>query len=246
MNPFDAARGLPRGSATKNAGACQSCGARSVGLCAPLDIAALDEMAAETERVTVAPRAPLLHQGDDASHVYTLTDGAARLTRVLPDGRQAAIGSRLSGDIMGFTPVAEHPFGAETLARATIRRAHRRRLDAMVRRYPVLERRFLELCAGELAATQDHVMALGRLTAQERVGFFLLSLAESQERRGHRGPVFDLPATRTDIAELLGLTLETVSRSVSALRKRGWIKLHGLSAFEVSNRPALAAGEGDG
>ena len=142
---------------------------------------------------------------------------------------------------MGFTPSAEHSFGAETLTRATVGRVARRRLDTMFRRYPVLERRFLELCTRELAATQDHVLALGRLTAEERVAFFLLSLADAQKRRGRGGPVFDLPATRADIGELLGLTLETVSRSVSSLRKRGWVKLHGLSAFEISNRPALAA-----
>ncbi|MBD0270940.1 MAG: helix-turn-helix domain-containing protein [Acetobacteraceae bacterium] len=247
LNPFDAARGSPRRSGAGAATPCGGCGARSVGLCALLDAAALDDMAAETERVAVAPRAPLFRQGDGASHVYTLAEGAARLTRVLPDGRQAAIGFRLAGDTMGFTPATEHAFGAETLTRATVCHMDRRRLDAMFRRYPKLERRFLELCAGELAATQDHVLALGRLTAQERVAHFLLSLAESQERRGHRGPVFDLPAMRTDIAELLGLTLETVSRAVSALRKRGWIKLHGLTAFEIAKRPALAAlaaGEG--
>jgi CRP/FNR family transcriptional regulator len=247
MTPLDAARARMDGLVTE-AEVCRTCGSRSFGLCAPLDAAVLDDMSGETERVALAPRAALFRQGDPATHVYTLTDGAARLTRVLPDGRQAAIGFRFSGDIMGFTPGAEHAFSAETLIGATVCRLGRRRLDALFRRYPVLERRFLELCTRELAATQDHVLALGRFTAEERVAAFLISLVEQQERRGRQGSVFDLPVTRADIGEFLGLTLETVSRSVSAFRKRGWIRLHGHSGVELTNRAALAAlaaGEGE-
>lgn len=247
MNPFDATRGLPAGLAARHPNPCHGCGSRMVGLCAPLDAAALDDMAAETERMVLAPREPLFRQGDAPSHVYALAEGAARLTRVLPDGRQGSIGLRLAGDIIGYTPAAERPYGAETLTAATVCRIERRRLDELFRRYPVLERRFLELCTRELAAAQDQVLALGRMTAEERVAGFLLSLARAQERRGHRGPVYDLPATRADIGELLGLTLETVSRTISGFRKRGWIRQLGHSAFEMLNRPALAAlAAGDG
>lgn len=245
MNPLDVTRAMMDGLGTE-ADVCVKCGSRSLGLCAPLDAAALDDMAGETERITLGPRDPLFLQGDPASHVYTLTDGAARLVRVLADGRQAAIGFRFAGDILGFTPGREHPFGAEALTQATVCRLERRRLDQMFRRYPVLERRFLDLCTRELAATQEHVLALGRFTAEERVAAFLLSLIEAQQRRGKAGPVFDLPATRADIGEFLGLTLETVSRAVSAFRKRGWIRLHGQSGVEIVNRRALASlGTGD-
>lgn len=247
MNPFDATRGLPAGLAARHPSPCEGCGSRMVGLCAPLDAAALDDMAAETERLILAPREVLFRQGDAPSHVYALADGAARLTRVLPDGRQGSIGLRLTGDILGYTPAEERPYGAETLTPVMVCRIDRRRLEALFRRYPVLQRRFLDLCTRELAAAQDQVLALGRLTAEERVADFLLALARAQERRGHRGPVFDLPATRADIGELLGLTLETVSRTISAFRKRNWIRQLGHSAFEIVNRPALAAlaaGEG--
>jgi len=246
MHPLDAARALMDGlSAESNV--CTKCGSRSVGLCAPLEAAALDDMSGESERLVLEQRDAIFRQGDRAGHVYTLTEGMARLTRVLPDGRQAVIGFRFAGDILGFTPDMEHAFGAEMLTRGTVCRLDRRRLETMFRRYPVMERRFLELCARELAASQDHILALGRFSAEERVAAFLVSLAEAQERRGHVGPVFDLPATRADIGEFLGLTLETVSRAVSAFRKRGWIRLHGHSGIELTDRHALAglaAGEG--
>ncbi|MBR0682247.1 helix-turn-helix domain-containing protein [Roseomonas eburnea] len=246
MHPLDATRALMDGLGSE-ANVCMKCGARSVGLCAPLDVAALDDMAGESERLAVEPRESVFHQGDPARFVYTLTEGMARLTRVLPDGRQAVIGFRFPGDILGFTPSEEHAFGAEMLTRGNVCRLDRRRLEQLFRRYPVMERRFLDLCMKELAASQDHILALGRFSAEERVAAFLVSLAEAQERRGHVGPVFDLPATRADMGEFLGLTLETVSRAVSAFRKRGWIRLHGHSGIELIDRPALIGlGTGEG
>jgi CRP/FNR family transcriptional regulator len=246
MHPLDATRALMDGFAT-GSDVCMKCGSRSVGLCAPLDASALDDMSGESERLPLEPRDAIFRQGDSARHVYTLTEGMARLTRVLPDGRQAVIGFRFAGDILGFTPDGEHAFGAEMLTRGRVCRLDRRRLEQMFRRYPVMERRFLELCARELSASQEHILALGRFNAEERVAAFLVSLAEAQERRGHVGPVFDLPATRADIGEFLGLTLETVSRAISAFRKRGWIRLHGHSGVELTDRAALeglGAGEG--
>jgi CRP/FNR family transcriptional regulator len=111
----------------------------------------------------------------------------------------------------------------------------------------MLERRFLDLCARELAQSQEHIMALGRFTAEERVAAFLLSLVDAQRRRSHKGPVFDLPATRADIGEFLGLTLETVSRAISSFRRRDFIRLHGQSGIEILNEEALTAlGTGEG
>lgn len=246
MHPLDATRAMMDGLGSE-ASVCMKCGSRSVGLCAPLDAAALDDMAGESERLTLEPREAIFHQGDPARYVYTLTEGMARLTRVLPDGRQAVIGFRFPGDILGFTPSQEHAFGAEMLTRGNVCRLDRRRLEQLFRRYPAMERRFLDLCVQELAASQDHILALGRFSAEERVAAFLVSLAEAQERRGHAGPVFDLPATRADMGEFLGLTLETVSRAVSAFRKRGWIRLHGHSGIELVDRAALIGlGTGEG
>jgi CRP/FNR family transcriptional regulator len=246
MHPLDATRALMEGLGSESS-ICLKCGSRSVGLCAPLDAAALDDMSGESERLGLEPREAIFRQGDTARHVYTLTEGMARLTRVLPDGRQAVIGFRFAGDILGFTPEPEHAFGAEMLTRGKVCRLDRRRLEQMFRRYPVMERRFLELCVRELSASQDHILALGRFSAEERVAAFVISLVEAQQRRGHAGAVFELPATRADIGEFLGLTLETVSRAISAFRKRGWIRLHGHSGIELTDRDALAglaAGEG--
>lgn len=238
MHPLDSTRALMDGLGLE-ADICANCGSRTAGPCASLDIAALDDMSGESERQSLDPREAVFHQGDPARYVYTLTEGMARLTRVMPDGRQSVIGFRFPGDILGFAPSTEHAFGAEMLTRGMVCRLDRKRLEQMFRRYPVLERRFLDLCIKELAASQDHILALGRFSAEERVAAFLISFTEAQHRRKHVGPIFELPATRADIGDFLGLTLETVSRAISSFRKRGWIRLHGHSGIELLDGAAL-------
>jgi CRP/FNR family transcriptional regulator len=228
---------------------CSGCNAHKIGLCASLDAEALRDVAASGERICFGPREVLFRQGDPAAHIFILNDGTARLTHLLPDGRQAAVGLRFGGDVLGFTTEEAHHLGAEALTAATACRISRRELDRLLRQHPGLERQFIDLCARELAATQSHLVALGRFTAEERVAAFLISLAEAQERRGHQGPVFDVPTTRADVGELLGLTLETVSRAVSTFRRRGWLRARGLHEVELLDRAALASlasGEGPG
>jgi CRP/FNR family transcriptional regulator, anaerobic regulatory protein len=234
-------------SAPTGHGDCLSCAARLVGLCAPLDAATLDAVAALSTRVAVRSRQSIFLQGDPASHVYVLMSGSARLTRLLPDGRRSAIGFRAAGDMLGFTPAQDYPFGAEGLGAAQLCRLERRRLDAVIREHSAVEHRLLGLCMQELAAAQEQVMSLGRFSAEERVAAFLISLADAQRRRGRPGAMLDLPATRADIGDLLGLTLETVSRVFSAFRRRDWIRLHGTGLVELHAAEALAAlarGEG--
>ncbi len=226
---------------------CAHCASRLVGLCSPLTPDVLSEVAEQATHLHYAAREAVFLQGDPARHAFTLIEGAVRLSRLLPDGRRAAIGFRLAGDLVGFTPAQEYPFSAEAMGPVTICRIERRRLDALFERHPVMKQSLLDLFTRELAATQDHVMALGRFTAEERVAGFLVSLAEAQRRRGWHGKVLDLMATRGDIADLLGLTLETVSRVFSAFKRRGLIALHGPQSVEFLDSvmlQELAVGEG--
>ncbi len=221
MNPLDATRGILREALGE---VCTTCGSRVAGLCRPLDAAALDEVLSETEQVTLAPRRALFSEGDRARHVFTLVEGTAKLTRLLADGRQQVLGFRFSGDVLGYTPGATYPLAAELLTTARICRIDRTRLDGLLRRYPALERRLLDLCVRELASTQEQLVSVGRRNAEARVAAFLLSLAEAGRQRGLDGAVLDMPMTRADIADFLGLTLETVSRCITAFRRRGWVR----------------------
>jgi CRP/FNR family transcriptional regulator len=203
---------------------CGACGSRVTGLCRPLDAAALDDVLGEAERVSLSPRHMLFNEGDRAGHVFTLVQGTAKLTRLMADGREQVLGFRFAGDVIGYTGADRYPFSAQLLTSAQLCRIERKRLDGLLQRYPAIERRLLDLCVQELAATQEQLVTVGRRTAEARVAAFLLSLAEAGRRRHQVGAVLDMPMTRGDIADFLGLTLETVSRTLTAFRRRGWIR----------------------
>jgi CRP/FNR family transcriptional regulator len=218
---------------------CGTCGSRVAGLCRPLDAASLDDVLAETEQLTLAPRDMLFNEGDRAGHIFTLVQGTAKLTRLLPDGREQVLGFRFAGDVLGYTGADRYPFAAQLLTTASVCRLERKRLDGLLRRYPALERRLLDLCVQELAATQEQLVTVGRRTAEARVAAFLLSLAEAGRRRQHMGAVLEMPMTRSDIADFLGLTLETVSRTLTAFRRRGWVREPAHGRMEILKRDQL-------
>lgn len=223
MNPLDAASRMAR-EALGDGEICGACGSRVAGLCRPLDAAALDDVLGEAEQISLSPRHVLFNEGDKAGHVFTLVQGTAKLTRLMADGREQVLGFRFAGDVIGYTGADRYPFSAQLLTSAQLCRIERKRLDGLLRRYPAIERRLLDLCVQELAATQEQLVTVGRRTAEARVAAFLLSLAEAGRRRHQVGAVLDMPMTRGDIADFLGLTLETVSRTLTAFRRRGWIR----------------------
>jgi CRP/FNR family transcriptional regulator, anaerobic regulatory protein len=221
LSPFDAPRRLQPDAGTQS---CETCGSRVAGLCRPLDAAALDEVSAEAQRMALPARACVFREGDPAGRVFTLIEGTAKLTRLLPDGKQQVVGFRFAGDVIGYTTRETYSFDAELLTDARICRLDRPQLDALLRRYPMLEHRLLDLCVQELTSTQEQLVTVGRRSAEARVAAFLLSLVEARRRRGGVDRVLEMPMTRADIADFLGLTLETVSRCLTAFRKRGWIR----------------------
>jgi CRP/FNR family transcriptional regulator len=220
---------------------CATCGSRVAGLCRPLDVAALDEMSSESDQMSLPARSTVFREGDPAGKVFTLMDGTAKLTRLLPDGKQQVVGFRFAGDIIGYTTRDTYPFDAELLTDARLCRLDRSRLSGLLKRYPMLESRLLDLCVQELAATQEQLVTVGRRTAEARVAAFLLSLVAARRRRGAVGRLLEMPMTRADIADFLGLTLETVSRTLTSFRKRGWIREPAHQRVELINLGALSA-----
>lgn len=220
---------------------CIGCEGRFVGICAPLSEGVLAAVSQAGEIRALKPRDALFLQGDKAQHVFILHEGTARLTHLLHDGRQAAVGLRFGGDVVGFTVSDEHHLGAEALTPLRVCRISRTEFETLLRQQPELERHFIDTCARELAMTQGHLVSLARFTAEERVAAFLIGVAEAQECRGHGGQILAMPATRADLGELLGLTLETVSRTMGAFARRGWLRALGQNSVELVDRRALSA-----
>ena len=219
---------------------CKGCAVRSRTMCAVLDATEQAHVASIMTNAEVAPHTTIFHEADPAEYVYNVTEGALKLYKMLPDGRQQVTGFIFPGDFLGLAYNDRYACSAETLKPTTLCRFPRKRLEALFRELPQLERRLLGLASNELAAAQDQMLLLGRKTARERVASFLLMLSAGAQRRGMPADPILLPMTRGEIADYLGLTLETVSRNFSWMKTRGLIRLLEGGALRILDPAALA------
>jgi len=177
-------------------------------------------------------------EGEDAEYVYQITSGAVRTYRMLPDGRRQINAFHLQGDMFGFENGVAHRFSADALVETQVRIIKRSSiLDAMQNRV-VSNKNLICFVTQNLQHAEDHLLLLGRKSSLERVATFLL---EMDERLAHPSMML-LPMNRRDIADYLGLTLETVSRALSILRDEALLRFDGNTQrrLELLDRHALA------
>ena len=168
----------------------------------------------------------IVFEGDDVLDCFRVVSGAVRLSKLTVDGRRQVLDFRVRGEFLGIPGLDIHAWTAEAICDVELRRYPLRRLEALVETRPGLARRLLALAARELKAAQDQMLLLGRKHAHERLASFLLRMAAAAGQDDPRpGAAFDLPMSRNDIADHLGLTVETVSRAFTALRRDGTIAL---------------------
>jgi CRP-like cAMP-binding protein len=160
-------------------------------------------------------------QGDAADHVYRILSGTVRLCRYMPDGRRHIIDFLMPGDLMGFVDGPDLPASAEAVSDVTLVAFPRICFDRLAQGSADVRRQLLCHLSASVLAAQQHMFVLGCQKSKERVASFLLRLADRMDLDG--GDRMDLAMSRQDIADHLGLTIETVSRSVTALRSEGAI-----------------------
>lgn len=168
---------------------------------------------------------PLFFEGDEAGFVYEMLEGVVCCYRMLSDGRRQVFSFCYPGDLIGLVRGKYHRCSTETLSPARIRRVPKSMLLKTASKRPELGRKLLQFATTELAEMQDHFVILGRKSALEKVASFVYALAQKQTDEQAKSATFDLPMTRTDIGDYLGLTLETVSRSLTKLKIAGAIDL---------------------
>lgn len=166
-------------------------------------------------------------EDDAADQVVRLKSGSAKCYKLLPNGRSQIARFAVDGDFLGQASFESYTYTAETLTPAIVRMYPRRRFDALADQDPGLRRAVAAVIAQELHQSQRQVLLLGRMPAAERVSQFLLDYAERLPGSGrpHAPRLLELPMTRADIADYLGLTIETVSRTMSRFRRDGLIEL---------------------
>jgi CRP/FNR family nitrogen fixation transcriptional regulator len=184
-------------------------------------------------RMTYEKDEEIFAQDEAADMVHLVVSGAVRTTRLLADGRRQVGAFYYPGDLIGVETTRTNRFSAEALCDTVVLAARRSALRAAAGEGR-LERAIFEATRRELERTQDHVLVLGRKTACEKVASFLMDLAE---RDG--GDLVAMPMSRQDMADYLGLTIETVSRMLTQLQGAAVVKFHGCRRFTVKRRDAL-------
>jgi CRP-like cAMP-binding protein len=183
--------------------------------------------------------ANVYREGDEATHIYEVKTGILRLTRVLANGRRQVISFALPGDVIGFPNGKNHHTDCDVLESCEVTIHPRAALDAGARD-PETQQRLLKAALREISAMQDHFMMLARKSALEKVASFLMVLADRIGTPHGNHISIDLAMKRADIADFLGLTIETVSRTITQLRASAIIALHSAQTVIILDPAALA------
>ncbi|WP_409020405.1 Crp/Fnr family transcriptional regulator [Brevundimonas vesicularis] len=219
---------------------CATCGARPLGVCADLDGSELKSMACASINISATPGEALFHEGDPNPFVFNVVEGAVKLYRLLPDGRRQITGFLFKGDFLGLGGRAVAGFTAEALTPLQTCRFRRGDFDQLLGAMPALEHRLVAMAGDELMAAQEQIVLLGRKTARERIASFLTRLSARQVQLGAEPGRVHLPMTRLDIADYLGLTIETVSRVLTQFKTSGLIQLLPHNEIALTDEAGLA------
>lgn len=193
---------------------------------------------------SISAKEHVFTEGDARANLYRLESGAVCLYKVMPDGRRQVLGFAYAGDLIGLGSCGEHQFNAQATKPSELRILPWSLVQRIGRQDPEFGFKLYEAAAQELAAAHDLLLTTGQRTAMESLAAFLLAMARRGRRAKDGRTVIDLPMTRSDIGDFLGLTIETVSRQITKLRADGVIVLENNRHVFVPNveRLELRAG----
>jgi CRP/FNR family transcriptional regulator len=200
---------------------CKACEARHRGICGALTGDELVALSRHTRQVHHGAGEELMAEAEETTSFANVMNGVVKLTKMLSDGRQQVVGLQFAPDFLGRPFAKESNVTAEAASGVDLCRIPRNALETMLTENADLERRVFQQTLRELDEARDWMLTLGRKTAAEKVASFLLMIATHIDPYGtanNTGITFDLPLTRADIADFLGLTVETVSRQITKLR----------------------------
>jgi len=207
---------------------------------APVTLAdQLERIDAHGAKLQFTRNEPIFNQDDPADQVFRIISGTVRLCRYMPDGRRYIVDFLLPGDVMGFVESPDLPVSAEAVTDVTLMAFPRACFDQLAEQNPEVRAQLLRHLSCNLLTAQQHLFVLGCQKARERVASFLLRLAD---RVGAScGDRLDLPMSRQDIADHLGLTIETISRTITGLRSTGAVLVPNTHQIVLRDKAALRA-----
>ena len=210
---------------------CANCAIRHSSLCGALTSEEILDLNSIATRKKLDAGRSFLFEGDSAHSFANVTDGVAKLVRGAEDGRSQIVGLLFPSDFLGSPGAEKHtqtPHSIEAVSNIELCVFPRTKFEDLLHKHPALELKLLNRTMSELQVAREWMVLLGRKTAEERVATFLLHVSEKMKNVSCQGKKsFDLPLSRADIADYIGLTLETVSRQISRLRKDEIIVIEG-------------------
>jgi len=207
---------------------CISCEARHKGICGALSPEQLVVLSKQTNKKSHAADQELVASEQDISTYSNVMSGVVKLTKLMADGRQQIVGLQFAPDFLGRPFKRQTEIAAQAATEVKLCSFPAHVLDAMIKETPELEHRLHEQALKELDEARDWMLTLGRKTASEKVASFIHMIAthiDPDFENPNHIIRFELPLKRADIADFLGLTIETVSRQLTKLRKAGVIEL---------------------
>ena len=202
-----------------NESACAFCSVSTSGLCAALTSAQLVEFERMGKHAMFAPKEALFSQGEVSTRIFIVTEGVVRLYKLLSDGRRQVIGFKLAGDIVGLSAAETHALSGDAINHVAACQLSKQSFARFSHEKPAMLRKMNELANRELARAHERMMLLGRFSADEKMASFLVGWRERLAGLGRAKIDVPLPMSRRDIADYLGLTIETVSRTFTKLEK---------------------------
>jgi CRP/FNR family transcriptional regulator, anaerobic regulatory protein len=228
---------------------CSNCPIRERAVCAysgPDDLRLLE--AIKSYR-TYLPGEEIAAMGEETTQIGSVVAGTVSLSRLMADGRRQMVGLLFPGDFVGRVMQPTAPYDAVAVDQVTLCIFDRRRFERLLGESPDLRKRLLEMTLNELDAAREWMVVLGRKTAREKIASFLMIVASRTAGLASRQPWdgmrITLPLTREAMADYLGLTIETVSRQIGALKKDGLIELQDARHLVIPDVERLRDAAGD-
>ncbi|MBZ9798522.1 Crp/Fnr family transcriptional regulator [Mesorhizobium sp. ES1-4] len=227
---------------------CQSCEARHRGVCGALDPDQLVGLARTSSKQRVGAGVELVGDAEIVGSYSNVLSGVVKLTKSLSDGRQQIVGLQFAPDFLGRPFKTESEINVETATAVALCSFPKTVIERMIKESPELEHRLLRQALNELDEAREWMVMLGRKTAAEKVASFLVMIARNIDPCADSmasSASFDLPLTRSDIGDFLGLTIETVSRQLTRLRAEGVIRIENSRHIIVDDMKRLELRCGD-
>lgn len=204
---------------------CSLCKIRSYSFCRCLNDDQLEIFSKVSFEKKFTDKENIFLQNDPSTHLYNITEGNVKIYQLLDDGRIQIIGFLYPGDFFGTYKNNKYNYSAEAIGNLRVCVFDQRVLDKYMDQNPILAKELLNQTSYELTLAQDRMTVMGRLNAIEKISIFFINISNQRKRIGWQSNPISLSMARQDIADYLGLTIETVSREISKLKTSNIIKI---------------------